>query len=577
MNSAHSSNDVIAEGRCDTPAVNARRSSISRGTRTSPTRVESEQPVGPFRDQECIGGGACGVVFSAIGPDDKLVAIKQELASVKVTRTHLEHEYHVLKALGDHECIPKAIAYGRLGKTKTLVMDLLGQSLDFSEFRAEKIGLAATAHLALGMLDAVQYVHSRGFIHRDIKPSNFVVGRGDKSHFVYLIDFGLARRWRDVTDETSVHGEHRIIGTPHYVSVHTHLGQEQTRRDDLHALTYTIISLVCGDLPWSCVTQGTNKHHSQRILKKKQSWTAARLCQDLPLELQLFSSHCLSLAIGDEPDYQFLRNQLATLASRERCADVNFKWEGRVAFKKPDIVPSLDYETAPRCIDPSFFPYQLSFPEEAFPYRPAVVCNVIVPTNDPVYFTLDLYPIMRRASLNGLSKHRWSCFQQLEMVVENATGKSLPFHDLYLYKTRWIGYTIVEYSQAASIQATQVYDSDDSETRTVNERLPKVFDRPRVAVMEMRPWDVVDLTDGTGVNTSGCNSWNSEMIYVDEIRKQENGFNGTGDDHSDDDIDFNDCSMDFCGWPLPSNRRLSCTVSVAGPADRSANGLHSPT
>ncbi|KAF9007099.1 kinase-like domain-containing protein [Cyathus striatus] len=236
-----------------------------------------------FRDLMHIGEGSYGVVFSAIGPDNKLVAIKRELASDKATRPNLQHEYHVLKALAGHECIPKAIAYGRSGKTNALVMDLLGPSL--GELCAEKVGLGATAHLALGMLDAVQYVHSQGFIHRDIKPSNFVVGCGDKSRFVCLLDFGLARRWRNVTDETSAafHCEDRIVGSPHY-----------TRRDDLHALTYTIISLVRGNLPWSCVTRGTNKHYSQRILKKKRAWTAARL-------------YCLSLAINDEPDYEFLR------------------------------------------------------------------------------------------------------------------------------------------------------------------------------------------------------------------------------------------------------------------------------
>ncbi|KAF9000489.1 kinase-like domain-containing protein [Cyathus striatus] len=266
------------------------------------------------------------MVFSAIGPDDTLVAIKQEIASEKVTRPSLQHEYNVLKALAGHECIPKAIAYGRLGKTNALVMDLLGPSLD--ELGPEKLDVGTTVHLALGMLDAVKYVHSRGFIHRDIKPSNFLVGRGDKSRSVYLIDFGLTRRWRNVMDvDETVHGENNIIGTPHYVSMYTHLGQEQTRRDDLHALTYTILSLARGGLPWSCVRGGTKKHHSQRILRKKQSWTTARLCQDLPMELQLFSSYCLSLAINDEPDYKFLRNQLATLASRERCDDASFEWE----------------------------------------------------------------------------------------------------------------------------------------------------------------------------------------------------------------------------------------------------------
>lgn len=44
------------------------------------------------------------------------------------------------------------------------------------------------------MLDSIDNVHQRGFIHRDIKPSNFVIGKGDQSSHVFIIDFGLAKK-----------------------------------------------------------------------------------------------------------------------------------------------------------------------------------------------------------------------------------------------------------------------------------------------------------------------------------------------------------------------------------------------
>ncbi len=47
------------------------------------------------------------------------------------------------------------------------------------------------------MLSRIEFIHSRYFLHRDIKPDNFIIGLGKRQHLIYVIDFGLAKRYRD--------------------------------------------------------------------------------------------------------------------------------------------------------------------------------------------------------------------------------------------------------------------------------------------------------------------------------------------------------------------------------------------
>ena len=104
------------------------------------------------------------------------------------------------------------------------------------------------------MITRLEEVHSQNYIHRDIKPENFVIGRGKKVNEIYIIDFGLAKQY--ICSKTGNHlkmtQRYGITGTPHYCSLNTHLFYDQSRRDDLESLGYTMIYMAKnGILPWT--------------------------------------------------------------------------------------------------------------------------------------------------------------------------------------------------------------------------------------------------------------------------------------------------------------------------------------
>ena len=86
----------------------------------------------------------------------------------------------------------------------------------------------------------IKYIHSCNFIHRDIKPDTFLMGIGKRGNQVNVIDFGLAKKFRD--PKTHLHIPYRenknLTGMAHYTSINTHLGVEQARQDDLKSLAY---------------------------------------------------------------------------------------------------------------------------------------------------------------------------------------------------------------------------------------------------------------------------------------------------------------------------------------------------
>lgn len=102
------------------------------------------------------------------------------------------------------------------------------------------------------MIDRVKTLHDHGFLHRDIKPENFIMGQGDNYHTCYIIDFGLCKQWLDPVTGTHIPfaEKKQLTGTARYTSINTHLGIEQSRRDDLEAISYMLIYYINGSLPW---------------------------------------------------------------------------------------------------------------------------------------------------------------------------------------------------------------------------------------------------------------------------------------------------------------------------------------
>ena len=123
------------------------------------------------------------------------------------------------------------------------------------------------------IITRVETVHERGFVHRDIKPDNFLMGLGPQANKVYVIDFGLAKRYVDPV--TNCHyrlsDNKRLTGTARYASINAHLGIEQSRRDDLEAIGYMLVYFLKGVLPWQGIKEPNKKKKYDKIRDSKLS------------------------------------------------------------------------------------------------------------------------------------------------------------------------------------------------------------------------------------------------------------------------------------------------------------------
>ncbi|OIT29253.1 PREDICTED: casein kinase 1-like protein 2 [Nicotiana attenuata] len=282
-----------------------------------------------FRLGRKIGSGSFGEIYlGANVQTNEEVAIKLE--NVKTKHPQLLYEAKLYKILQGGTGIPNLKWFGVEGDYNALVMDLLGPSLeDLFNFCSRKLSLKTVLMLADQMINRVEFVHAKSFLHRDIKPDNFLMGLGRRANQVYMIDFGLAKKYRD--SSTHQHIPYRenknLTGTARYASMNTHLGIEQSRRDDLESLGYVLMYFLRGSLPWQGLKAGTKKQKYEKISEKKVSTSIETLCRGYPAEFASYFHYCRSLRFDDKPDYAYLKRIFRDLFIREGFQfDYIFDW-----------------------------------------------------------------------------------------------------------------------------------------------------------------------------------------------------------------------------------------------------------
>ena len=280
-----------------------------------------------FNKYKCIkklGEGSFGMIYKA-EYNGNYFALKFEDRN---GQNLLESEAAIMKYLEGPQ-IPFVKSYGYSGKYNILVMELLDKSLEDLFSKLKHFSLKTTCMLAIQMLIVLEFIHTRHIIHRDIKPDNFVMGLNKNSQLLYLLDFGLAKKYRSSTTliQYPMINKKKLTGTARYASINALRGLEQSRRDDLEAVGYVLMYLLRGSLPWQGLQAKNKEERYKKIMQKKIDTNSYDLCYGFPSEFERYVEYCKGLEYTEEPRYEMLKEGFLRVLRREHCKfDYIYDW-----------------------------------------------------------------------------------------------------------------------------------------------------------------------------------------------------------------------------------------------------------
>ena len=264
-----------------------------------------------FNKYTCVkklGKGSFGSIYQAVYGKEEY-ALKFE--DRKKNNDLLQNEAAIMNYLKGPN-IPTVKSYGFTSSYNILVMQLLGRDLEHHFKRRKKFSVKTVCMLGFQMINILENIHEKHILHRDIKPENFVMGLNHNSKIVYLIDFGLAKKYRSMSTliQYPLTLKKKFTGTARYASINALKGYEHSRRDELESLGYIFIYFLKGKLPWQNIKVKDKEEKFKKILQKKLEISSNELCLGIPKEFEIFLEYVKNLKYDEKPDYNMLKDLL---------------------------------------------------------------------------------------------------------------------------------------------------------------------------------------------------------------------------------------------------------------------------
>uniref|UniRef100_A0A3Q3RSF1 Tau tubulin kinase 2b n=1 Tax=Mastacembelus armatus TaxID=205130 RepID=A0A3Q3RSF1_9TELE len=205
-----------------------------------------------------IGGGGFGEIYEVLDQlSQATVALKVE--SAQQPKQVLKMEVAVLKKLQGKDHVCRFVGCGRNDRFNYVVMELQGRNLADLRRTMTRGTFSVSTTLRLGkqILEAIESIHSVGFLHRDIKP----------------VSWSLC-----------------------YMACNFEMG----RHDDLWSLFYMLVEFMVGQLPWRKIKD------KEQVGNLKETYDHRLMLKHLPSEFSTLLDHILTLDYYTKPDYELL-------------------------------------------------------------------------------------------------------------------------------------------------------------------------------------------------------------------------------------------------------------------------------
>ena len=215
--------------------------------------------------------------------------------------------------------IPKLIKYGFEYEYNFIITSAHRISLEqLFISHSRSFSMKKACEIILKTLISLELLHNNNIIHRDINPKVLSLESDGKIKFIHLGFWKYFRNFRKNNKHIAFNTYKKMIGKNIiFGSVNNLIGFELSRRDDLQSLSYMLIYLIKGELPWDNINIKKSQEKIKVILDMKKNIKNEKLTLGLPNEIKLFIDYTSKLKFEEEPNYNYLKKLIMDVINQK--------------------------------------------------------------------------------------------------------------------------------------------------------------------------------------------------------------------------------------------------------------------